>query len=175
MPFCSQCGNQVTPEDAYCARCGSRQPGAPTPFPPGTFRSAFPGTTPGSIPNPVPPFQQVDFFESIPNRTFSILCYVPVIGWVPSVVVLGMKRFRGDFIMRFHAFQGLYIFAAWLIVDWAIQPIFSSLHHVLPVGNLLQVLLMFVWIFMLVKTSHGQVYELPIIGELAQRTAREHP
>jgi uncharacterized membrane protein len=77
--------------------------------------------------------------------------------------------------MRFHAFQGLYIFAAWLIVDWAIQPIFSSLHHVLRVDSLLQMLLMFVWIFMLVKTSHGEIYELPLIGELAQRSAREHP
>jgi uncharacterized membrane protein len=167
MPFCSQCGNKVTNEDAYCAQCGSRQPNAPTAFPPGVFPNPYPKT--------VPPIQQVDFLERVPNRTFSILCYVPVIGWVPSVVVLGMKRFRGDFVMRFHAFQGLYIFAAWLIVDWAIQPIFSSLHHVLRVDSLLQLLLMFVWIFMLVKTSHGEIYELPLIGELAQRSARERP
>jgi len=167
MPFCSQCGNKVTNEDAYCAHCGSRQPNAPAAFPPGAFPNPYPRT--------VPPIQQVDFLERIPSRTFSILCYIPVVGWVPAVVVLGMKRFRGDFVMRFHAFQGLYIFAAWLIVDWAIQPIFSSLHHVMRVDSLLQLLLLFVWIFMLVKTSHGEVYELPIIGELAQRTAREHP
>ncbi|MCC6264568.1 MAG: zinc ribbon domain-containing protein, partial [Bryobacterales bacterium] len=26
MPFCSHCGNQVRDADAYCTRCGARQP-----------------------------------------------------------------------------------------------------------------------------------------------------
>jgi uncharacterized membrane protein len=170
MPYCSQCGNQVGPEDAYCARCGFRQPAA------GPLPNAAPGYPPHAYAQPA--FQQsavqsIEPLANIPSRTFAILCYIPVLGWVPSVIVLAMKRFRGDVKMRFHAFQGLYIFAAWLIVDWAIHPIFESMHHVFRVDSILEALLMVVWVFMLVKTSQGQTYELPLVGELAQRSARE--
>jgi uncharacterized membrane protein len=172
MPFCSQCGNQVGAEDAFCAHCGARQPGAPAPFstPP---RPVFQQTVPDpAFPAAVLP---TDPLANIPPRTFALLCYIPVLGWIPAVVVLGMKRFRGDFKMRFHAFQGLYIFAAWLIVEWAIHPLFENMRHVFRVDSILSTLLMFVWIFMLVKTSQGEIYELPIVGELAQRSAREKP
>jgi uncharacterized membrane protein len=118
-------------------------------------------------PSPTQPFPR-RFYPPILWRTFRL-------GWIPAVVVLGMKRFRGDFKMRFHAFQGLYIFAAWLIVEWAIHPLFENMRHVFRVDSILSTLLMFVWIFMLVKTSQGEIYELPIVGELAQRSAREKP
>jgi len=169
-------------EDAYCAHCGFRQPAAGPAFPNAgaafpNAGAAFPNTAPSFQPSPGVPnlVPTLDPLANIPDRTFAILCYIPVIGWVPSVVVLGMKRFRGNFKMRFHAFQGLYIFAAWLIVDWAIHPVFENLHHVFRVDSILQFLLMLVWIFMLVKTSQGQTYELPLFGELAQRSAREKP
>jgi uncharacterized membrane protein len=94
---------------------------------------------------------------------------------VASVIVLGARRYRNDFNLRFHAFQGLYIFAAWLLVDWAIQPFFSSLpHNFFRLDLLLKMVLLGVWVFMLVKTSHGEAYSLPVFGELAQRSAQEH-
>jgi uncharacterized membrane protein len=165
MPFCSQCGNKVGGEDAFCAACGSRQPAA----------GMRPGVGSNSAPQFKQPFTQTDPLANIPDRTFAVLCYAPVIGWVASVLVLVMRRFRGDFNMRFHAFQGLYIFAAWLIVDWAIKPFFSAVgQHVFRVDSLLEMLLTMVWIFMMVKTGQGETYELPLVGELAQRSAKEH-
>src|SRR5438105_1611882 len=103
MPFCSSCGNELKDADQFCGRCGSAQPGA----------------------RPKP----VDFLANVSPRTFSVLCYAPGIGWVPSVVVLALDRFRGNFNMRFHAFQGLYIAVAWLMESWVIGPIFRSLPH----------------------------------------------
>ena len=162
MPFCTSCGRPVGESDAYCAQCGSRQP------------SAGPDPNPSSGPSGAPPFAPADPLSNIPPRTLATLCYIPIVGWVASVIVLGARRFRQDYTMRFHAFQGLYIFAAWLLVDWAIQPIFSSLpHHVFRVDHLLQAVLFGVWIFMLIKSSQGQAYSLPILGELATRSARE--
>ncbi len=102
------------------------------------------------------------------------MCYIPVFGWIAAVIVLGARRFRSDLTLRFHAFQGLYIFATWLLVDWAIGPIFSALpHHIFPVDHLLHALLFFVWIFMLIKTSQGAVFSLPFLGELAHRSVHE--
>ncbi len=122
------------------------------------------------MPGPV----SADPLSGVSPRTFTIMCYIPLVGWIASVIVLGSRRFRKDLMLRFHAFQGLYIFAAWLLVDWAISPMFDALpRHVFRLDHLLQAILIGVWIFMIIKTSHGQVCSLPLIGELAHRSANE--
>ena len=116
----------------------------------------------------------VDPLATIPPKTLAVLCYVPVIGFISSVVVLSARRFRKDLALRFHAFQGLYLFAAWLTVNWAIDPIFHLFpHHGFGLSHLLELALIFVWIFMLIQTSHGKSYSLPVLGELAHRSAHE--
>ena len=148
MPFCSQCGNQVGASDTFCAKCGFRQPVEVRP--------------------------PVDPLAGVTPRTASILCYVPVIGWIASIIVLATDRFRQDRRVRFHAFQGLYLFVAWLIVDWVVRPLFNGAGGpIIRVDKILQAVLMFTWIFMLIKASHEEAYSLPIIGELAQKSASE--
>lgn len=149
MPYCSSCGNAVNQADQYCAKCGARQPGA-----------AVPPTDP---------------LAGITPRTAAILCYIPGIGWIASVIVLAADKFRNDRTVRFHAFQGLYLFVAWLIVEWVLSPIFREIHEpMLRIDKALQLLLLFVWVFMIIKASHEERYSLPIIGELAERSAAEH-
>jgi uncharacterized membrane protein len=109
-------------------------------------------------------------------RTAAILCYVPVAGWVAAIVVLASTRYREDRQMRFHAFQGLYLFVAWLLVDWVVKPMFNvvpmwPLH--LPLTKALHAVILVAWIFMMVKVSHGEAYHLPVVGELADRSVRE--
>jgi uncharacterized membrane protein len=152
MPFCVQCGTNVGASDRFCARCGASQTG------------------PGSQP------RGNDFLSGISDRNLRILCYVPIIGWIPCVIVLASERFRHDPKTRFHAFQGIYLFLAWLFVEWVVSPLLSfqggygtrgvvtfSLHLAIVVG----------WITMLTKTSQGVDYHLPIIGEIAERSAHE--
>src|SRR5260370_13553818 len=140
MPFCSQCGNQVDPADVFCGKCGARQPV--------TSRPADP-------------------FASITPRTASVLCYIPGIGWIASIVVLASQRFRTNRMVRFHAFQGLYLFVAWLIEDWVLKPIFAEIPHA-HINAILQTALFFVSCFMVIKASQDEAYSLPIIRELAQ-------
>jgi uncharacterized membrane protein len=105
-----------------------------------------------------------------------LLCYIPVIGWIPAVVVLASERFKQDRTVRFHAFQGLYLFVAWLLVDWALGPLLATVPgHAFrtSVVGILKALLFVVWIFMIVKTSHNETYRLPVIGELAERSLSE--
>jgi uncharacterized membrane protein len=42
--------------------------------------------------------------------------------------------------------------------------------HGFPIGSLIELALLIVWIIMLVKTSSGERYSLPIVGELAERS-----
>jgi uncharacterized membrane protein len=163
MPFCTQCGHQANGTDLYCASCGARQAGAA----PGT------GADSGAFSRPVAPAP--DPLSGLTPRTASILCYIPTIGWIPAVIVLASRKFRGDHVVRFHAFQGLYLFAAWLVVTWVIRPLSLALpDHFVRIHPLLEALLLGVSIFMMVKASRDETYVLPIIGELAQRSATEH-
>lgn len=115
-----------------------------------------------------------DPLAGLSPRTAAILCYVPAIGWIAAVIVLAARRFKDDRMIRFHAFQGLYLFAAWLIVDWVIGPITRATPgHYFPVDLVLHALILGVSIFMMVKASHNEPYVLPIIGELAQKSVIE--
>src|ERR1700736_1748 len=127
MPFCSQCGTQVGAADAFCARCGARQPVGPA--------RTFHGPDPLAGINP---------------RTASILCYLPGVGWIASIVVLASDRFRHDRAVRFHAFQGLYLFVVWLMEDWVLKPVFRTIPN-LHVHPIIEAALLGAAIFMMVK------------------------
>jgi len=162
MPYCPQCGNGVTTSDQFCAKCGGRQPS--------TGGSAFQGaaTAQGVHFN--------DFASGITNRHAALLCYIPIIGWIACIVVLASERFRSETQVRFHAFQGLYLFVAWLIVEWVVSParyIFDDWGTGRLVTHGLQLLVMVAWIFMMVRVSQDQTYKLPIVGELAERSVCE--
>jgi len=144
MPFCSQCGNRVNDRDVFCAHCDSRQPlGLPPDFP-----------------------------SQISPRTASVCCYIPGIGWIASIIVLASQRFRRDMAVRFHAFQGLYLFVAWLLDDWVLRPVSQLTPHV-PLHQIVRVVLLVMSVFMMVKAAHDEMYSLPLFGELAQRSITE--
>jgi uncharacterized membrane protein len=147
MPYCSQCGNQVAVRDVFCARCGSRQPVEALP----RANDPLAGVTP---------------------RTASILCYIPGIGWIASIIVLAAEKFRNNRKVRFDAFQGLYLFVAWLIEDWVLRPAFRSVPH-FHLDSVVKACLLAASIFMIIKASHEEPYSLPIIGELAERSVAE--
>lgn len=122
----------------------------------------------------------VDPLDGLSPRTASLLCYVPWIGWIGSVIVLASAKFRYDRTVRFHAFQGLYLFVAYLIVEIFMSP-FAHFAQAWPVHfGMSQVLvsichfaLIVTWVFMLIKTGQGIVYRLPVLGELADRSVAE--
>lgn len=115
----------------------------------------------------------------ISNRNAALLCYIPMVGWLAAIVVLASDRFRREAQVRFHAFQGLYLFVAWLMVEWVVSPALYvtdwgsgfAMHRIFANG--LQLLIFAAWIFMLIKVSHNETYKLPIVGELAERSACE--
>src|SRR5690349_21352033 len=102
MPFCCQCGLAVGAADQFCGACGARQP--------------------GPQPGPEPRTVHADFAGSLSARNAMLLCYIPWVGWIAAIIVLASLRFRRDREVRFHAFQGLYLFVAWLLVDWVLGP-----------------------------------------------------
>ncbi|MEP7352338.1 MAG: hypothetical protein ABI824_03815 [Acidobacteriota bacterium] len=110
----------------------------------------------------------------MPDRTTVLLCYLPWIGWLAGIGVLASPRFRGNNRIRFHAFQSLYLFVAWLLVEWVVSPMTKIPGAGLSgVSGLLHLVLLGAWIFMLVKVNHDEDYRLPILGDLAQKSVDE--
>src|SRR5580698_1741367 len=102
MPFCTNCGREVASSAAFCGNCGARQ---------STFST-------GPLPGQVPPGPVPDPLAGLSPRAAAILCYIPTVGWIAAVIVLASRKFKNDQNVRFHAFQGLYLFATWLLVKW---------------------------------------------------------
>lgn len=120
--------------------------------------------------------QASDFLAGITPKTASMLCYIPIVGWIPAVVVLAAERFRHERSCRFHAFQGLYLFVAWLILDWAVMPFFFWPDRTFlrfGMGGILKAIIFVAWIFMLIKTSNEEDFRLPIFGDLAEKSVAE--
>jgi uncharacterized membrane protein len=108
-----------------------------------------------------------------------MLCYVPWLGWIAAVFVLASDRFRRDHQVRFHAFQGLYLFVAWLVAHSVLMPVIraTDVGFGFPFPRMagfgLELLVLVAWVVMLIKVSHNENYRLPIIGEWAERSVSE--
>ncbi|MBM3759144.1 MAG: zinc-ribbon domain-containing protein [Acidobacteria bacterium] len=154
MPFCSNCGSEVQPNDQFCGKCGAPQ---------------LPSTTP-----PKPATGANDPFSSIDSNIVAVLCYVPFLGSIASIYVLSAERFRKDNIVRFHAFQGLYLFVAWLIYDWVVEGIIDSfVNRTWVFTRAIRMGLTVTWIFLMYKTSQREVFRVPVIGDLADQSVAE--
>jgi uncharacterized membrane protein len=136
----------VDAADAFCGRCGARQP----------------TTTAASDP-----------LSGISQRKATIVCYIPLVGWIAAIIFLASDRFRTNRNVRFHAFQALYLFVAWLIVIQVVKPMFAPLPGPNVVGSFLSLAVLAVSIFMMVKASNDETYSLPVLGELAEKSINE--
>ena len=156
MPFCSKCGFEVQSGDLFCGRCGAPQSDAVPPPKPGTNNTA------------------TDPFSTIDDNTAAVLCYVPFLGWIASIYVLSVNRYRTNNTLRFHAFQGLYLFVGWLIYDWVIEGVlYDVLDRAWIVSRAVKLGLTAVWLFLLFKTSQREMIRIPFISDLADKSVAE--
>ena len=174
MAFCTQCGNSVGEHDLFCAECGAPQARAATssgaPPPPPPFASPF---APGPPRRSGKPHATPEFMSHWEDNKVAGFCYIPFVGWIFAIVVLAAERFRTAAEVRFHAFQGLYLFVVYLILKWVFDPLASHNRAMAQVSDLIQILVIGVGVFMLVKTNHGHLIRLPFLGELADKSVSE--
>ena len=148
MPYCIHCGHEVGGKARFCRKCGKAQPGA-------AEAAGGQGGAQGGGLSP---------------RGASMLCYVPWLGWIAAIYVLVSDTFRQNRTVRFHAFQGLYIFVAWMLAHWVVGMWFQLIFDRGGFGTIIELFLLGVWVFMLIKTSNNERYELPLVGELAEKS-----
>ena len=81
-------------------------------------------------------------------------------GWITGLVFLLIEK--NDKFIRFHAAQSLVLFGALTVVTFI--PVLGQIVAVIimPLGLIL-------WIFLMVKAYKNEMFELPIVAELAKK------
>jgi uncharacterized membrane protein len=105
------------------------------------------------------------------DNVAGMLAYVTV---VPAIIFLVMEPYNRSRFVRFHAFQSLFFAVAWIALWIAL-----SIVGMIPVLGWMTLLIwplvglggLIIWIILLVKANQGQMFKLPVIGDLAEKQA----
>jgi uncharacterized membrane protein len=94
-----------------------------------------------------------------------LLCYV--LGWVTGIIFLILEK--DNKFVRFHAIQSIVVFGAYTVLA-------IILEFIPVVGWILNLLLgiaaFILWIVLMVKAYNGQMYKLPVAGDIAERNSK---
>ena len=145
MAFCATCGALV--EGQFCAKCGSRSGAAPSP-------AAGPGMQKAG---------------ALAGNLASALCYL--VGLITGVLFLILAPYNKNPVIRFHAFQSIFLNVACVAFSIAANIVLVMLHlwFLLP---LISLAILGIFIYMLVMAFQGKTIVLPVIGPIAQQQAR---
>ena len=145
MAFCNMCGTQIADGTATCAACAGRVATAPP-----VSQASAGGMT---------------------DNVAGMLAYFTII---PAIVFLVMEPYNKSRFVRFHAFQCLFFAVAWTALWIAL----SIVAHI-PILGWLTILIwplvglagLVIWIILILKANQGQMYKLPMIGDMAEKQA----
>jgi uncharacterized membrane protein len=180
MAFCANCGAEV--QGRFCAKCGTPMgaPGASgsstdtgasgsQPYSaPGGYQQAPP--PPGAQPYSHPPAQT----GGLSDNMAAALSYLFTV--ITGILFLVLEPYNRSKFVRFHAFQSIFFFAAWMVF-WILMTILT---YMLPFGlgfllGLLSIVVwlggLAVWILLMVKAYNNERFKLPVIGDLAEKQA----
>jgi uncharacterized membrane protein len=140
MAFCNMCGAQIPDGATVCPACSNRP-----------VVAAGATTAPG-----------------LADNTAGMLAYITII---PAIVLLLIEPYSRNRFVRFHAWQSIFFNIAWWVI-WI------GLHIVLhfPLGFLTVLIWpivwlggFIVWLILVIKANQGQMYKLPVIGDMAEK------
>ena len=169
MPFCASCGSSV--EGKFCPKCGAAMGAAAQP--------AAGAPPPGAQPAVSAPMA---------DNVASALCYV--LGLITGIVFLVMEPYSKNRVVRFHAFQSIFMNVAVIAVDIVLAIIFNIVMRIFwsvgPGGlggfGVFATLMSLVWLvfwlgclglwlYLIISAHQGKTVVLPFIGPLAQKQA----
>jgi len=110
------------------------------------------------------------------DNVAGMLAYVTII---PAILFLVIEPYNKSRFVRFHSFQNIFLHVAALVL-WIALFIVSAVLAFIPIlGHLIAFLiwmalsvgLLVVWIMLLIKANQGQMWKLPVIGDMAEKQA----
>jgi uncharacterized membrane protein len=146
MAFCTVCGAQTPDGSTICPACS--RSGAPAARPAQTTASGLTDNLAGA------------------------LAYL----FIPAIVFLVVEPYSKNRFIRFHSLQSIILAVALWILNFIITRVFvgdwtSAMNGGLTILHLLNLAEFVLWAVLIVKAYQGQMFKLPIIGDLAQKQA----
>jgi uncharacterized membrane protein len=153
MPrFCSSCGAPMAEGAVTCGSCGTSAA-----QPVGGGAAAAPVAAPGA--------------GGLTDNVAGLLAYITII---PSIIFLVMEPYNRNRFVRFHSFQNIFFCVACIALG-----IVMSIIGMIPMVGLITLViwpliglgLLVVWVILLLKAYQGQMFKLPVIGDMAEKQA----
>lgn len=146
MAFCNMCGAQIPDGTTTCAACSARA---------GTGGAAVVPVSGGAM----------------TDNVAGMLAYVTII---PAIIFLVMDPYNKNRFVRFHSFQNIFFAIAWIVLWIALSivahiPFFGWL--TILIWPLIGLAGLIIWIILLMKAYQGQMWKLPVIGDMAEKQA----
>jgi uncharacterized membrane protein len=143
MAFCSSCGTQIADGTTICPACSAKAAG-------GTVTASAGGLT---------------------DNVAGMLAYVTII---PAIIFLVVPPYSKSRFVRFHSFQSIFFNVAWIVL-WIALSIVGMIPVLgwatLIIWPLLGLGGLIIWILLLIKANQGQMWKLPVVGDMADKQA----
>ena len=165
MAFCPNCGSQVT--GRFCPNCGLDTTAA------GSAASAGAGAGNSTYvpPSAAPPLSA----PGLARNVACALCYL--LGFITGIIFLVLSPYNRDRLVRFHAFQSIFLSVALFVID-IILGIFSGIlwaaHAgplVLVLWRLYQLATILGWLYLMYSAYSNRKIVIPVVGPLAEKQA----
>ncbi|MFC1621117.1 DUF4870 domain-containing protein [Candidatus Omnitrophota bacterium] len=94
----------------------------------------------------------------------ALLCYL--LGWITGLVFYLVEK-KNKFV-RFHAIQSIVVFGGLAVINIVLLviPVIGAL-----IGLLLSLLALVLWILLMIKAYQGEMFKLPIAGDIAEKNS----
>lgn len=144
MSFCSSCGAQIPAGATSCPACSRSAASAPA------GGQAASGLT---------------------DNVAGMLAYITII---PAIIFLVLEPYNRNRFIRFHAFQCLFFWVALVVIHIALSIVGMVpllIFITFPLHMLIWLASLAIWVILLIKANQGQMYKLPVIGDMAEKQA----
>ena len=173
MPLCVHCGARLADEALFCPQCGSAAPGVGVQDAYETSEATLAEVRgPDAVPRVATSEPLAGEELPIPENIAAVLAYMTVI---PAIVFLFLEPFKRNLFVRFHAFQHLFLWLAGFAfgiaaaIVWTVLQLIPFMRVlVFPFAGLIGLAWFFIWLLLVVKAYHHEMFKLPVVGDLAE-------
>ena len=110
--------------------------------------------------------------SGLSENAASGIAYITII---PAIVFLIVAPFKSSPTVRFHAWQSIFFFVAWAVIDILVglvqNLVPSTIFLTLTVLQLVGLVMFVVLVIVFVGAFNGKRIKLPILGDLAEKQA----